>query len=82
MQQFFGLLLKVKWLGGSDNAKEGNYVWNSSGASLNYTNWAEGEPNGGTRENCIKYWSPPGKWNDGTCDSRLAIFCEVLFQCN
>lgn len=56
------------WIGGSDLAQEGTYVW-SDGTDWTYDNWIPGEPNGRTRENCVvANWHGSGLWNDGPCD--------------
>ncbi len=70
------------WLGMSDIANEGEFVWSSSGAPLNYTNWnaASGEPNGGAGENCGSYWSEGPYWNDFNCNVEVQGMCEqILF---
>ena len=35
------------WIGGTDAASEGTWVWSPSGTPLSYTNWYPGEPNNG-----------------------------------
>ena len=71
-----------KWLGGSDIAREGYFVWNSSGNPLNYTLWNPGAPNGLTSENCMLMHARYGRWDDYFCTDRgIATFCEVIFQC-
>ena len=50
------------WIGLSDASDEGNFSW-SSGATVTYTNWDSGEPNGGTFENYVAAY-PTGFWND------------------
>ena len=55
------------WIGGTDAASEGTWMWNSSNAPLSYTNWGAGEPNnamGG--EDCL-HFRPSGEWNDDKC---------------
>ena len=34
------------WLGGSDAAQEGRFVWAESGADFTFTSWAGGQPDG------------------------------------
>ncbi len=51
------------WLGLSDVAQEGNFVWNN-GAPLTYSNWNTNEPNDyGSGEDFVHVISN-GKWND------------------
>ncbi len=66
------------WLGGSDNATEGTWLWVTgpeSGSSFSYSNWkSTGEPNNGgttgTDEDYLEIYSSdktePGTWNDGS----------------
>ncbi len=54
------------YFGLSDASKEGTWTW-TNGERVSYTNWASGEPNGGTYENygMFYYKYSDGKWNDG-----------------
>ncbi|MBR1647905.1 MAG: hypothetical protein IJ685_14205, partial [Selenomonadaceae bacterium] len=54
------------YFGLSDASKEGTWTW-TNGERVSYTNWASGEPNGGTYENygMFYYVYTDGKWNDG-----------------
>ncbi len=60
--------MQVAWIGLSDFAQEGNYVW-SSGEDVTYLNWYGNEPNnsGGNEDYCSIWlegnWG--GGWNDG-----------------
>jgi Lectin C-type domain/HYR domain len=51
------------WLGGSDIAIEGTFVWNN-GDAFTYTNWDPGEPNsaGGNQDELQMYTN--GNWDD------------------
>lgn len=72
------------WIGASDTAEEGKWIWdtgpesgtqfwqglyNGQAVSSRYNNWANGEPNGETYENCGEFYSGNGYWNDLPCDS-------------
>ena len=61
------------WLGGSDAASEGTWLWVTgpeNGAPCNYVNWSVSEPNNGgttgTDEDYLMMYSSnyPGEWND------------------
>lgn len=72
------------WIGANDAASEGNYVWDD-GSTPVYTNWASGQPNGGTSENCVMMHGAggaDGKWHDQTCAvstsfSGIGFLCEL-----
>ena len=78
------------WLGASDTASEGQFIW-QDGSPLTIDNWfvnATGatEPDGGNSQNCVKMGFLPtlgnpampllGKLMDDTCDSNRAFVCE------
>ena len=62
------------WLGGSDNAKEGVWVW-TDGTTPDYANWAANEPNDDSNEDCLEL-RPDGRWNDTECDKRKPFVCR------
>ena len=71
------------WIGGTDAASEGAWVWSPSNTPLSYTNWrvASGEPNnvnGG--EDCLEFdaaWSvDAGTWNDAPCTNKFKYVCQ------
>ncbi len=58
---------QVIWIGFTDAALEGTFVWYDS-APVTYSNWAPGEPNNaGGNENCTQIY-PDGTWNDLNCN--------------
>ena len=64
------------WIGLTDTASEGNFVWGSSGAVPLYTNWNSGEPNDyGAGEDCTELRTD-GTWNDMPCTSLFQAVCE------
>ena len=66
------------WIGANDLKKEGTWVWDHSGAELQYTDWYAGEPNNGGRENCATILPKRDmKWNDMVCDQKLPFICKV-----
>ena len=62
------------WIGGTDAASDGAWVWSPSNTPLSYTNWYSGEPNnyGYGGEDCLGFnYGGSGKWNDGPCTGKL-----------
>ena len=61
------------WLGYSDAAEEGTFVWDN-GSSSTYTNWNNGEPNNSGDEDYATFYGYQGTWNDlGANDGRYFI---------
>ncbi|XP_060587615.1 neurocan core protein-like isoform X2 [Ruditapes philippinarum] len=65
------------WLGATDRAVEGTFVWNS-GAPWGYTNWIPTNPDNFYNEDCLHaYWRPSRiGWNDWSCNNIGAYLCE------
>jgi len=52
------------WIGFTDAAVEGTFVW-SSGQAVTYTNWSAGEPNNfGPEHYTVISWNALDAWND------------------
>lgn len=67
---------KDVWLGGTDMAMEGIWVW-VTGESMGFQNWRSGEPNGGTAENCMVLEpNNGGTWDDLPCGETFPYLCE------
>lgn len=69
------------WVGYSDADDEGTWSWTqtSSFAPVNGDPafWADGEPNGGTDENCLEVYSS-GLGNDAHCDDGRIALCRAV----
>lgn len=74
----YGLLPGNWWIGLSDNALEGTFVW-SDNTPRDYTAWAGGEPNNsGGNENCAHLWDAAGgEWNDILCAVNMSYVCRL-----
>jgi hypothetical protein len=75
---FAGVLVdRYFWLGATDRAVEGTFVWNS-GAPWGYTNWIPTNPDNFYNEDCLHaYWRPSRiGWNDWSCNNIGAYLCE------
>jgi len=67
------------WLGGSDSADEGVWIW-TDGSPFDYDNWHSGYPSGGEIDNCLHmgYGSYYRKfWFDDNCFSSNYFICEI-----
>ena len=72
-------------LGGTDQEQEGRWVW-ANGETMEYTNWASGEPNNCAAseiygkcmpENLVTYdHEHPGQWNDVPAGGGTKFLCE------
>ncbi|KAL4231972.1 hypothetical protein ACF0H5_009549 [Mactra antiquata] len=69
----------IFWLGGSDQASEGTWIWDKSQQQITYTKWKTGEPNNaGKGENCLTMsFSDNFLWNDNNCAHKYNFICEV-----
>jgi hypothetical protein len=72
----FGPLLGHFWIGLSDAAEEGTWVW-SSGEPVSYTNWASGEPNSGSSYDYALVHSDDGLWYDEYYNRSYAGVAEL-----
>jgi hypothetical protein len=69
------------WLGSSDNAMEGHFVWKYSKIKMTYSNWLNGTPNNQHgNENCVQMLKD-GLWNDLPCDEYQEVVCEKIVPC-
>lgn len=87
---FLGTLIDVEaWIGASDGASEGAWVWviddipfwsgdSETGVPVNgqFEVWASGEPNGEDTSDCVRLVPDPPRWADLECDSLRASLCE------
>jgi hypothetical protein len=69
------------WMGASDAASEGTWVWSTGEPWGAYVKWRSGEPgNGGggdPGEDCLEMASAgAGEWNDNECYVSAAYVCE------
>ena len=80
---------KLAYIGLSDRASEGSFVWADGEPVGSYTHWASGEPNSfaGSNEDCAAYhfYFESGQWADISCsgvdpndgDRPIGYVCEV-----
>ena len=66
------------WIGLSDAAVDGNYIWNTTGQKPGYTYWLDGQPSGTLDENAVALdWPEHGRWLDTQAThTDVASLCE------
>ena len=66
------------WIGGTDAASEGTWVWSPSNTPLSYSNWATGEPNNfaGGQDCLTGNYNDAGEWDDQTCHGKVKYVCQ------
>ncbi|XP_053694883.1 C-type lectin 37Da-like [Sabethes cyaneus] len=77
------------WIGGTDLADEGVFIWTATGERVSYSNWGPSEPNNHNgNEHCMQLAYIPAEgyhwtWNDNVCNGQSLYFvCEnVEFNC-
>ena len=62
------------WLGASDLAKEGTFVW-VDGSELGFTAWLTFQPDNLFDEDCLEQ-NIDGAWNDAGCEIEQPAVCE------
>lgn len=74
----FGIVLGEWWIGGSDEAFEGQFSWTDH-TPFDVVFWDDGEPNNaGGNENCVHLASwANGRWNDIPCEAALHYVCQI-----
>ena len=73
------------WIGLTDSAVEGHFIWQHSSKPLSWLNWNGGEPNNGSNdhdgnENCVILLKN-GKWNDSACGRDYSYYGDIHALC-
>ena len=71
----------VYWIGLSDLAQEGSWMWQESHQEPSYYNWWPGQPNGGGYANCVlKRISYDGNrgWFDHDCNADYVFISNSI----
>ena len=72
----------IYWLGITDLAIEGDYIYASDSSYLNSTYWHATEPTGKPSENCVVMRDTYlGHWDDVQCSIEAGFVCENLDTC-
>jgi hypothetical protein len=66
-----------RWIGLTDSANEGTFVW-ASGEAFSYANWGASQPDDfGGVEDCVELFQGDGTWNDDNCTYEYHSVCEL-----
>lgn len=75
------------WIGATDEAYEGTFMWRTTGQKVDFSKWALGEPNnanllGTDTGNCVEimYQNTENgyRWNDNWCGFAQVYVCERI----
>ena len=68
------------WNGLNDVQKMKKWFWSDNSSSV-WRNWLNGEPNGGTKENCVVVSIDDAQWRDVGCNDLHFSVCKVPRKC-
>ena len=73
-----GIVTYLAWVGWGDWIKEGTWVsvLNST-HHMEFSNWAPGEPNGGTKQNCARMKFSKKQWTSAKCSREFCAMCKL-----
>ena len=69
-----GLNTQSIWLGGTDEAEEGEWVW-TDGSKWSEEYWNPTEPTNSSHQNCLDSWK--SVWYDDSCQSPFMSICSL-----
>lgn len=74
-----GLIDADTWIGGTDVAVEGEWLWCADDSPFTYDNWSPSVPNpGGFNKDCAIIKHSNGLWLDKDCDKEYPYICEYI----
>ena len=81
----FNLILdfsgRTMWIGVSDIIEEGRWEYISTQEVVSHTDFAPGQPDPATGEDCVALWKDHhGQWDDAHCASNFFFICEEIPQ--
>ena len=78
VQSVTGQYSKRFWIGGTDAAVEGSWLW-SDGSDWDYENWIPGQPDSGRDQNCLAMdqTGEYGKWRDVPCADSSSSYYAI-----
>lgn len=67
----------IFWLGATDVAQPGTWIWESTKEPLTYTNWEPSEPN--NPGSCLEMWLDQ-LWVDQGCERVQSSICQQMVE--
>ena len=74
MKNMMNSSIKAIWLGATDSANEGTWIWQSAGQGLSYHKWRPGNTNQENKD-CSCFFHD-GLWTYCTCNRKLYSICQ------
>ena len=65
------------WIGGTDFASEGTFIWTSDNRTLSFVNWYQGEPDDAYGDQDCVSICRDGHWADESCDTSKTYICKA-----
>ncbi|XP_048779921.2 perlucin-like protein [Ostrea edulis] len=68
------------WIGGTDAARDGVFMWEGYSREFTYKNWGPGNPDRVGSADCVILYQPSDyKWHDTSCSNNNSYICEIEF---
>ncbi|GAB6032890.1 Fc fragment of IgE, low affinity II, receptor for (CD23) [Chamberlinius hualienensis] len=64
------------WLGAQRNSEE-NWVWAHDNSTVQFTNWAKGQPRNGDYGDCMTWLTFNNKWYNAPCTYKYTFVCQL-----
>ena len=74
--EFVSKTYGVTWIGLSDKAQEGTWMWVDGTELVGDQFWQEGEPNNTGNEDCAEVSRSAKRFNDVPCERKFSWACE------
>lgn len=79
---FSNFLQGIYWIGVTDIAVEGDWIFASDSSYVNSSYWHSTEPSGKPLENCVVMRDTfMGYWDDVLCSTEAGFVCEKIDTC-
>ncbi|XP_052244203.1 perlucin-like protein [Dreissena polymorpha] len=69
---------EMLWIGLTDLMAESHYMWIDDNTEAQFTDWAQGQPNGGYEDCILLYNKDSYRWHDYPCEGRWYPVCETI----